>query len=128
MKGPASPFRVRVPEPTPGWFTRPQEDDFPSTSHGWAESQSQPTVSFLPRTIFDIIAVVDLGCWLICFWWMHRISSRQDAVLRQLQKQARRIEEISKAEHDILTEVHPSVQQIEKDLNQVTEKVSPVDR
>ena len=59
---------------------------------------------------------------------MHRISSRQNAVLEQLQKQARRIEHISKAEHDILTELHPSVQKIEKDLDEVSEKVTPVDR
>jgi hypothetical protein len=56
---------------------------------------------------------------------MHRISSRQDATLQQLQEQARRIEDISKAEHEILTDVHPSVQKIEKDLGEVSEKIEP---
>lgn len=70
------------------------------------------------------ITVVDLGCWAVCFWWMHRISKRQDAVLSQLQEQARRIERVSKEEHQILTELHPSVQKIEKDLGEVSEKVT----
>ena len=67
---------------------------------------------------------LDLGCWCVCFWWMHRISKRQDAVLKQLQEQARRIERVSKEEHEILTELRPSVQKIEKDLDDVSEKVT----
>jgi hypothetical protein len=81
----------------------------------------------VPRSLYDLITIVDLACWMVCFWWMHRISSRQDATLKQLQKQARRIEEISKDEHKILTDLHPSVQKIEKGVDQVSEKIEAVD-
>jgi len=58
---------------------------------------------------------------------MHRISSRQDATLKQLQKQARRIEDISEAEHEILSDLHPSVQKIEKGVDEVSEKIEASD-
>src|SRR5215469_18175964 len=67
---------------------------------------------------------VDIACWCACFWWMHRISTRQNAVLDQLRKQAERIERVSKEEHRILTELHPSVEAIEEGINQVSEQVS----
>jgi iron-sulfur cluster repair protein YtfE (RIC family) len=54
---------------------------------------------------------------------MHQISRRQNATLQQLQEQGRRIEDVSKAEHEILTDVHPSVQKIEKDLGEVSQKI-----
>lgn len=72
----------------------------------------------------DWITIADLGCWGVCFWWMHRISKRQDAVLSELQEQARRIERVSKEEHEILTELRPCVQKIEKDLDEVSDKVT----
>jgi hypothetical protein len=50
---------------------------------------------------------------------MHRISQRQDAMLQQLQEQARRIEGVSKEEHQILQELHPTVQKIEEGVDQV---------
>lgn len=62
----------------------------------------------------DVLVVVEFFCWLICFWWMHRISSRQDAMLKQLRQQAHRIENVSKEEHQILKELHPAVQKIEE--------------
>ena len=58
---------------------------------------------------------------------MHRISSRQDATLKQLQRQARRIEEVSKAEHEILSDLHPSVQKIEKGVDEVSGKIESND-
>jgi predicted nucleic acid-binding Zn-ribbon protein len=58
---------------------------------------------------------------------MHRISSRQDATLKQLQKQARRIEDVSRAEHEILSDLHPSVQKIEKGVDEVSEKIEASD-
>jgi hypothetical protein len=58
---------------------------------------------------------------------MHRISSRQDATLKQLQKQASRIEDISKAEHEILSDLHPSVQKIEKGVDEVSDKIEASD-
>jgi iron-sulfur cluster repair protein YtfE (RIC family) len=79
------------------------------------------------KSPYDFFALVDLLCWGVCFWWMHRISSRQNATLKQLQEQARRIEEVSKAEHEILTDLHPSVQKIEQDLGAVSQKIEPED-
>ena len=68
----------------------------------------------MPRLYYDFLAIADVACWCVCFWWMHRISSRQDAVLDQLRKQAERIENISKEQHAILAEVHPNVESIQK--------------
>lgn len=45
------------------------------------------------------LAVVDLGCWAVCFVWMHRISSRQNALLDELRQQGNRIERVSNEEH-----------------------------
>ena len=75
---------------------------------------------------------VDSICWLVCFWWMHRISSRQDAMLKQVQEQARPIERVSKVEHDLIKEVHPQVGEIKEVVQEVVEAVretpNPPDR
>jgi uncharacterized protein (UPF0335 family) len=80
----------------------------------------------MPRLYYDFLAIADIACWCICFWWMHRISSRQDAVLDQLRKQAERIERISKEQHAILTEVHPNVESIQKTVDEVSDDVARV--
>ena len=68
---------------------------------------------------------VGLGCWCVCFWWMHRISSRQDAMLKELHEMTRRIERLSKVEHDLIREVHPKVHEIKEHVESVAEAVSP---
>ena len=68
----------------------------------------------------ELIAVVDLACWCVCFWWMHRISARQNAVLERLGEQAERIERMSREEHQILQDVHPKVKKIEKNIDEAT--------
>jgi len=78
------------------------------------------------RLNYDFLTIADIACWCICFWWMHRISSRQDAVLDQLRKQAERIENISKEQHAILTEVHPNVESIQKTVDEVSDDVAHV--
>ena len=80
----------------------------------------------MPRLYYDFLAIADVACWCVCFWWMHRISSRQDAVLDQLRKQAERIEKISKEQHAILTEVHPNVESIQKTVDEVSDDVARV--
>ena len=35
-------------------------------------------------TIAYILTWVGTGAWVVCFWWMHRISSWQDALLTEL--------------------------------------------
>jgi hypothetical protein len=75
----------------------------------------------------DWITFLNFGCWAACFWWMHRISVRQNAVLDQLTSQAHRIEEISRQEHALLTQVHPNVEAIQKGVDEVSEKVARVE-
>jgi hypothetical protein len=75
----------------------------------------------MTRSFFNLISVIDIACWAVCFWWMHRISERQNAMLEELQQQARSIEELSKEEHEILKELHPTVQKIDETVDQVKE-------
>ena len=53
-------------------------------------------------------------CWIACFWWMYRISAKQNALLDQLHAQGKRIEKLSKIEHDLIKEVHPQVNEIKE--------------
>jgi len=72
-----------------------------------------------------VLTWVGLGCWIVCFRWMHRISSRQDALLKELHEMTRRIEHISQAEHQLIREVHPQVGEIKEHVETVKEAVSP---
>jgi len=72
-----------------------------------------------------VLTWVGLGCWIVCFWWMRRISSRQDATLKELHEMTRRIEQISQAEHKLIREVHPQVGEIKEHVETVKEAVSP---
>jgi hypothetical protein len=71
--------------------------------------------------LVNFVTLLDIGCWGICFWWMHRISQRQDIVLKELQQQARSIEELSREEREILKELHPTVQKIDENVDKVKE-------
>lgn len=73
------------------------------------------------RTFVNFVTLLDIGCWGVCFWWMHRISQRQNTMLEELQQQAQSIEDLSREEHEILKELHPTVQKIEEDVDQVKE-------
>ena len=72
-----------------------------------------------------VLPWVGFGCWIVCFWWMHRISSRQDAMLKELHDMTKRIEKLSKAEHDLIRDVHPQVSEIKEHVETVKEAVSP---
>lgn len=65
------------------------------------------------------MAVVGTACWGICFWWMRRISIKQNDLLDHLSEQARRIERLSKIEHDLIKEVHPQVTEIKDGMEEV---------
>jgi hypothetical protein len=54
---------------------------------------------------------------------MHRISYKQNALLDQLHMQGKRIEKLSKIEHDLIKEVHPQVAEIRDGLGAM---VTPV--
>src|ERR1041384_3105464 len=78
---------------------------------------------------FEVIALI-LGCvgtlcWAVCFCWMYRISSRQDAMLEELHEVTTRIEKLSEAEHDLIRDVHPQVGEIKEHVQNVREAVSP---
>ncbi len=76
--------------------------------------------------ILFVLTWVGLGCWCVCFWWMHRISSRQDAMLKELHEMAGRIERLAQAEHDLIRrEVHPKVDEIKEHVQSVKDAVSP---
>ena len=75
-----------------------------------------------------ILTWIGLACWVVCFWWMHRISARQDAVLKELHDMTRRIEHVSKAEHDLIQEVHPQVNEIKERVKDVADAVGSDER
>jgi hypothetical protein len=58
-------------------------------------------------------------CWVICFWWMRRLSNKQNSLLDQLREQAHRIEKLSKIEHDLIKEVHPQVNEIKEGMDEM---------
>jgi hypothetical protein len=69
-------------------------------------------------TIAYWLTWVGTGAWVVCFWWMHRISTRQDALLAELR-------ELARTQHDILREVHPDVGEIKEHV--VTEQGAKID-
>ena len=62
-------------------------------------------------------------CWVVCFLWMHRISTKQNALLDQLHSQGKRIEKLSKHEHDLIKEVHPKVGEIKEGMDTIVAAV-----
>ena len=78
-------------------------------------------------TIGYVLTWVGTSAWVICFWWMRRISARQDALLMELK-------ELAKTQHDILREVHPDVGEIKEHvveeqgakINEIAEQVTQV--
>ena len=71
-----------------------------------------------------VLGWIGMACWLVCFWWMHRISSRQDAMLKELHEMTTRIEDLSRAEHDLIRDVHPQVGEIKEKVEDVADAVS----
>jgi hypothetical protein len=80
------------------------------------------------ETIGYVLTWIGTSAWVICFWWMYRISARQDALLTELK-------ELAKTQHDILKEVHPDVGEIKehvveehgKKIEEIAEQVSHVE-
>jgi hypothetical protein len=63
------------------------------------------------------MSVVGNLCWVVCFWWMYRISNKQNILLDQLREQGKRIEMVSRIEHDLIKEVHPQVAGIKEGMD-----------
>jgi hypothetical protein len=70
-----------------------------------------------------VLTWIGTGCWGVCFWWMHRLSARQEAMLRELHDVTKRIEKLSEIEHDLLREVHPTVEKIKESVEGVASAV-----
>ncbi len=70
-----------------------------------------------------IITSIGTGCWIVCFWWMHRISRRQDVTLAELKRVTKRIERLAKEEHELIHELHPAVGEIRDSVGGVAEAV-----
>jgi len=66
-----------------------------------------------------ILALIGTACWAICFAWMRRISTRQTDLLDEIHAQGKRIEVLSRAEHDLIKEVHPQVNEIKESMEEV---------
>ena len=69
------------------------------------------------------LTVVGTICWGVCFWWMHRISTTQNNLIDELRQQTQRIEQLSRAEHDLIKEVHPQVSEIKQGMEQMVAAV-----
>ena len=50
---------------------------------------------------------------------MHRISTTQSYLLKQLGEQGKRIEKRYKIEHDLIKEVHPQVNEIKEGMDEM---------
>ena len=65
------------------------------------------------------MTAVGTACWVACFWWMYRISKKQNSMLDRIGEQGRRIEKLSKVEHDLIKEVHPKVGEIKEGIDEM---------
>jgi hypothetical protein len=65
------------------------------------------------------MAVAGTACWGVCFWWMRRLSIKQNDLLDQLREQGKRIEKLSRIEHDLIKEVHPQVNEIKEGMEEI---------
>ena len=63
------------------------------------------------------LTVTGTLCWVVCLWWIYQISTKQNALLDQLHAQGKRIEKLSKLEHDLIKEVHPQVGEIKEGMD-----------
>jgi hypothetical protein len=66
-----------------------------------------------------LLALLGTACWGVCFWWMYRISEKQNHLLDKLGDQGKRIERLSKIEHDLIKEVHPQVSDIKEGMQEM---------
>jgi hypothetical protein len=65
------------------------------------------------------MTLLGTACWAVCFWWMYRISDKQNNLLDRLSEQAKRIEKLSRIEHDLIKEVHPKVSDIKDGMEEM---------
>ncbi|MFY9924841.1 MAG: hypothetical protein ABSF76_01465 [Opitutaceae bacterium] len=66
-----------------------------------------------------LMAVLGTVSWGVCFVWMYRISAKQNHLLDKLGEQGKRIEKLSRIEHDLIKEVHPQVSEIKEGMTEM---------
>jgi hypothetical protein len=71
------------------------------------------------NTLCFWMTLAGTACWVVCFVWMYRISEKQNNLLDRLTEQGRRIEKLSKIEHDLIKEVHPQVSEIKEGMEEM---------
>jgi hypothetical protein len=104
------------------WLPSIVRIEIPSVSPAMECGQSgrlQTIHEVMNASVFQWLTLIDTACWIFCFFWMHRISTRQDAVLSALRDQAARIEKLAKMEHELVKDIHPKVASIEDDMSEV---------
>ena len=69
-----------------------------------------------------IVSAIGTACWPICFWWMHRLSVRQENLLNELHEVTGRIERLTREEHELIQEVQPDVEEIKESVEEVAEQ------
>ena len=70
-------------------------------------------------TIAFWLGVLGTLCWAVCFCWMYLISDKQNKMLDRLGEQTKRIEKLSKVEHDLIKQVHPQVGEIKDGMDEM---------
>lgn len=73
--------------------------------------------------IITLLTWVGTLCWAVCFIWMHRISRKQEALLSELRAIAKGIEATSRAGHELIKEVQPTVGEIKDSMEAVANAV-----
>lgn len=66
-----------------------------------------------------IVSAIGTACWPICFWWMHRISARQENLIKELHEVTGRIERLTREEHKLIRDVEPAVKDIKESVERV---------
>ena len=51
--------------------------------------------------IVSVLTWLVLACWVLCLWWMHRASSRHNALLSEPPQLTHRFEQFSEPERNL---------------------------
>jgi hypothetical protein len=66
----------------------------------------------MTQELVNWLELFSAACWPVCFWWMHRISKKQNAMLADLDAQQKKVREISDEGREIIKEIEPKVKKV----------------
>lgn len=72
----------------------------------------------MTQAMVNWLELFNAACWPVCFWWMHRISSKQNAMLADLHAQQQKVREISDEGREIIKELEPKVKKVAERIEQ----------